>query len=138
VREGRDVVTSKHPSKHPDSYYVSPRRWVNDVSAGIRYFYHRQVKTIRYEDLVLKHGDTINDLLEFLELPFSKELLHFDTYTSVRQHHAWPSEVQPIYPHTIGRWKKQEYAVRIQEFYQYKGSKRLLAQLGYVDIEFKH
>jgi len=33
VRDGRDVVTSRH-RRAPDRYWVSPERWIQDVEAG--------------------------------------------------------------------------------------------------------
>ena len=34
VRDPRDVLTSRHPTR-PDEYWVSPERWVRDVRAGL-------------------------------------------------------------------------------------------------------
>ena len=51
VRDGRDVVTSRHRSA-PERYWVEPERWIADVEAGRAIENHPRVHTLRYEDLV--------------------------------------------------------------------------------------
>ena len=58
VRDGRDVVLSRHPVDTA-RHWISPSRWVEDVSAGLSFEGHPQVLTIRYEDLVKEYDITI-------------------------------------------------------------------------------
>lgn len=51
VRDGRDVVTSKHLSD-PDAYFVQPEEWVRDVAAGRRIEDDPRVITVRYEEFI--------------------------------------------------------------------------------------
>jgi hypothetical protein len=51
VRDGRDVVTSRHPSD-PDEYFVQPEEWVRDVAAGRRIEDDPRVITVRYEEFI--------------------------------------------------------------------------------------
>jgi len=57
VRDGRDVVTSVHPSNNA-AYHVTAGRWIGDVAAGLPYEKHESVLTVRYEDLVLEYERT--------------------------------------------------------------------------------
>lgn len=65
VRDGRNVVTSRHPGR-PDSYYVPPERWVRDVSAAREVEHHPQLKTVRYEDLTSSPLQSLRDIFDFL------------------------------------------------------------------------
>jgi hypothetical protein len=67
VRDGRDVVLSKHPT-YPDEYHVEPERWIRDVREGARFLSDPRVYTLRYEDLILDHDKALRGLCGYLEL----------------------------------------------------------------------
>lgn len=68
VRDGRDVITSRHPNA-PDRPWIGPERWVEDVQAGLRFEDHPAVHTVRYEDLVRDTAAAIGGVCEFLDEP---------------------------------------------------------------------
>lgn len=71
VRDGRDVVTSRHPTD-PSTFWVKPTRWIQDVEAGLDYEKHPQVLTLRYEDLVTDPEDTLKKYALLLEKIFGR------------------------------------------------------------------
>lgn len=127
VRDGRDVVTSKHP-QNPDKYWVSIERWVEDVSAGILPY----VYTIKYEDIICDFKSTIKKLLRFIGEDYTDEIDLWHDYATVRTHSAWSGNVKNLFTESIGRWKSKEYEARIQEFMQNKRAVKLLEELGYI------
>jgi len=84
VRDGRDVILSKHP-KRPAVYWVSPERWIEDVSAGLKFKNHPNVYTVKYEDLVLEYETTIKDICTFLGIEFHPHLLSWHEHAKMRR-----------------------------------------------------
>lgn len=131
VRDGRDVVSSRHPVHSPEAYYVSPERWLHDVRIGLRYFHHPQVKTIRYEDLVRDFRATMQSVLDFLDLSWHDNLLNFHEHSRVREHIAWRGGLQKLSTEALGRWQRAEHHERIDEFLSTPGTRSLLRRLSY-------
>ena len=67
VRDGRDVILSKHPT-NKSTYWVDPDRWINEVKIGLNYENHPKVFTVRYEDLILDYENSMSSICEFLEI----------------------------------------------------------------------
>lgn len=131
VRDGRDVVTSKHKGGG-SGYYVEPERWVKDVSAGLRFRDHESVYSLRYEDLVQNTSTIFATLGEFLD----------EDLSSLERTWVEEADVQSFGPHdrqvarpldggSIGRWKNPEHEDRVDELMQYPEARRLLSELGY-------
>ncbi len=116
VRDGRDVVTSKHPKHNPEQYWVPINRWVADVREGLKYRDHPSVYTLRYEDLILNFQHTMESLCKFLEEPFSRELEDWVRYTAIRKSKHLNEPVQSLYRQSIGRWRREEHDRRVQTF----------------------
>ncbi len=130
IRDGRDIVLSKHP-QNKDSYWVEPQRWVNDVNAGLKYINHKNVLTIKYEDLIENSIATLHLICEFIDIPFHNNLLEYQNKTSVKNNIAWFKEAQPLNNNSIKKWKRPEHAGRLKTFYNEKGAIELLKKLGY-------
>ena len=130
VRDGRDVVLSKHPS-NKQTYWVSINRWVNDVKSGLKYINKSNVHTLKYEDLILKHKETIEQLFLFLELPLTNEVLDFTNHTNVKKNNAWENEVETISTNSIKKWQNIENDSIIEQLYANKQAVELLNTLGY-------
>ena len=130
VRDGRDVVLSRHPKK-PDDFWVSPERWVGDVQAGLLWREHPQVLTVRYEDLVEDLQSTIHRLCEFLSLEHDARLLDYPRHAQVRESDSWFEPARPLSAKSIGRWRLSENAVRVQQLLEEPGAIRLLGEFGY-------
>lgn len=83
VRDGRDVVTSHHGTRHSHRYYLEPGRWINDVTAGRAWDQDPRVITVRYEDLVADPAATMRRICTFLgEEVDEAAALHFHAHAS--------------------------------------------------------
>ena len=131
VRDGRDVVTSNHP-KYNNQYHVSPERWVNDVTVGKELASLPQVHTLRYEDLILEFDQTIEGIMHFLEED-PNLLGNYPADATVTEHNAWQQKARPISASSIGRWKKTEYAERVESLLSVSGATEALNHYGYLD-----
>lgn len=135
VRDGRDVILSKHP-KDPSRYWVDPSRWINDVTQGKNHYEHPKVHTVRYEDLILDFDNQIEKICEFLNLELVDELKNWHDHTGVRKNKAYYGDVKPIFPSSISKWKKPENSERAKELLKYDKAKELLEFFDY-DIDFE-
>lgn len=132
VRDGRDVTTSRHP-KDPSRFWISPERWVKDVSAGLEYQNHPQVHTVRYEDLIMNFDVTIGQIYEFLD---ESSIPSYDTFPESAQVNTLTQvtmghQVRKPHSDSIGRWREAKYSGRIADFMACPGAPELLDQLGY-------
>jgi hypothetical protein len=133
VRDGRDVVTSRHPRHRPDQYWVSVRRWVGDVRAGMAYAHSPLVHTVRYEDLIGDFEGRLRELMEFLEEPVAPEVLDWFHHTSVKRSRHWTDSVQRLHTRAVGRWDQPEHRERLEEFMADGEALALSRRLGYLD-----
>jgi len=131
VRDGRDVITSKHPS-NPDAYWIPIDRWVADVSAGLMAEEYPQVRRVRYEDLVGHPRRTLDSILEFLGEEFEENMLSWQRTGTVQFHYALGGKPEPLHHRSVGRWKDPEHARRIDQFMSTEDAKTLLARLNYL------
>ncbi len=130
VRDGRDVILSKHPTS-PSEYWVSPERWVKDVKAGFKEEDNPNVYTVRYEDLILNFEEEIKKICSFLEVPVCHEILNWHEYTTVRKNRAYFGKVKNIFKTSIGKWKKPEHKARVEQLLEFDEAKMLLSKYGY-------
>ncbi len=130
VRDGRDVVLSRHPNK-PDDFWVEPDRWVNDVQAGLKWREHPQVLTVRYEDLVEDMQSNVHRLCKFLSLEHDARLLDYPQNAQIRESDSWFEPARPLSTESIGRWRLSENATRVQQLIDEPGAIQLLEEFGY-------
>jgi hypothetical protein len=138
IRDGRDVLLSRHPTK-PNDYWVPPSRWVNDVRAGLEYVNHPQVLTIKYENLIFFYNSTVAEICKFLDEDFVVELKDWQKNTNIKnsklQEKAWGVnriDNQKIHSKNIGKWKKFENKDRLHEIINNKEVFDLLKELSYL------
>lgn len=130
VRDGRDVVTSHHPN-HAEEYWVSPERWVADVSAGLEY--RDNSFLVKYEDLVSQPEESIKAVCDYLGESFESEMLKPERHSKIKTSPAWESkQLLAVSEKAIGRWKTTGHAKRIEEFFAYPGAKYFMEELGYL------
>jgi hypothetical protein len=130
VRDGRDVTLSRHPL-NPEKYWISPARWVHDVSAGLRYLNHPCVMTLRYEDLIEDLPGLGAKILDFIgEEPCNLAEL-FPGRAKLTSSVAWFDGVQSAHGKSIGKWKKPGNTERVAEFMDTPGAAELLKKFGY-------
>ena len=129
VRDGRDVVTSHHPNDG-SRYYVSPERWVADVSRGLSFAEHSLL--VRYEDMVHEPESVIRNVCEFIGEDFDMRMLSHERYSTVQENKAWENRrVVPLNRESVGRWRDSENAARVEEFLNFPGAAKLMQQLKY-------
>jgi hypothetical protein len=131
VRDGRDVILSKHP-RGEERYWVEPERWISDVTEGLHYLEHPSVLTIRYEDLVEQYEKTIGSVCSFLEIPLSEEILNWHKFATVRQNNALFSEIAKINSSSIGKWHKTENTERVSRLTEKHEAVALLKKFNYL------
>jgi hypothetical protein len=131
VRDGRDVILSRHPLDK-NNYWVTPERWIHDVSTGLQYSRHPNLYLLRYEDLVSNFKASIEEICKFLEIPLSNEILQWHKYACVRQSRALFNEIEEINTKSIGKWKEEINKPRVQELLDQPKAVLLLKELSYL------
>jgi hypothetical protein len=131
VRDGRAVVCSHHPND-ASRYYVSPERWVADVSAGLEF--GDEALLVHYEDLVSEPKKMLKTVCEFIDEEFDERMLSYEKYSSVKQNKAWEGKrAEALHSERIDSWRAAEHEARVQEFMAYPGAAELNQRLGYVN-----
>jgi hypothetical protein len=130
LRDGRDVMTSIHP-EDPKAYWVQPERWVRDVRAGLAFLASPQLLTIKYEDLVQQHEQTMRRVCDFLTIEYSDTLKSWYEHSDVRANRAWFHPLRQLHSSSIGKWKKEEYRSRVAEIMRDPEVVTLLSELDY-------
>ena len=131
VRDGRDVVCSRHPDA-PQRFWVSPARWIADVRAGVTMDAHPQVFAVRYEDLVTRFTETITSLSQFLNLDLAPEVMAYPEHAQVNTSNAWYGKARPLDPSRISRWKADSLQGRANELVATPAATALLKYFHYL------
>lgn len=131
IRDGRDVILSRHPL-NTSEYWVSPERWVSDVSIGLEFRDHPNVYTIRYEDLINQYDETIGGICNFLNIPLTEKILNWHQYSSVRRTPALYSDISKLSNRSIGKWKRPENSQRVKQLTSIPSAMELLEKYGYL------
>lgn len=134
VRDGRDVITSKHPTKNKNEYWIDTDRWVKDVQEGLKYKNDKNVLTIKYEDLVSSRSDVIMSILNFIDEEYTDEIDNYTNYTNVKKNSAWNKEVQKIYNTSVKKWEEPEHRYVIEDFYNNEKAMNLMLSLRYIEF----
>lgn len=131
VRDGRDVVTSRHRVDR-DGYWIEPERWVSDVAAGLRHRDLACVHTLRYEDLVGSTRQTLRRLGDFLGEDLAGLAGRWHRDARVREFGPFDRPVaRPLDESGVGRWRRPEHAGRVEQLMATPGAAELLEELGY-------
>ena len=132
IRDGRDVILSKHPTD-PSKYWVNPDRWINDVSQGLEWKDDPRVLTITYEELLSNFEQTISSICDHIGIETSAEILDWHKHARVTENRAFFSKVQPLTTASIGKWKQPKNAERVAELTSKPEAVALLKRLGYLE-----
>lgn len=131
VRDGRAVVCSHHPND-PSRYYISPERWVADVSAGLEF--GNGALLVHYEELVSEPKKTLKALCEFIGEELDERMLSYEKYSSVKENKAWEGkQAEALHGARIDSWRAVAHEARVSEFMKYPGAAELNQRLGYVN-----
>jgi protein-tyrosine sulfotransferase len=150
IRDGRDVVCSlrTHPRyKNVGGQRVPTNRrrpirqcidrWVNEVSAGLRFRGDPRYFEVRYEELVANPRETLIGLFEFLGEPFDARMLeHHGEQGASRDPQFFPQNAEatePVYAHAVDRWQRDLSPEELQLVEREAGP--LLRQLGYLTAD---
>lgn len=131
VRDGRDVITSKHPTK-PDTYYTDTETWLHNTNLGLSKKELPNVYTVRYEDIIDDFKDTITKVLHFLGLEWDVTIEQFHANSTVKKNVAFEGgKVAGLYNKSKEKWLKPEHKAVIEAFYKNEKATALLKELGY-------
>ncbi len=134
VRDGRDVITSRHP-KDLTRFHVSPDRWIQEVAISRRLSQNKHVLTVRYEDLILNFSATTKQISEFLEEEYCPDVARWHKDTTVQWQGSWAGgTVRPIFDTSIGRWKEEQGCVPLQQLMSNEDAVSHLRYFRYLDI----
>ena len=125
IRDGRDVITSHHPSD-ASRYWVSTERWVSDVTKGLQFDAH----IVKYEDLIQDPKKELKKILDLATLKFQENVLNPHLF-GLENSDAWFEKAQPLNSKSIARWKDNAHIDIIKSFYKNEQALRLLGKLGY-------
>lgn len=122
VRDGRDVATSWIRSRFgPKNIYSAARQWVaylNEVEAFKRLVSPELMYEVHYEDLVKEPEKNLIEICDFLQEPFSANMLAFHkkriTYQTDETNKA--NLKKPIMENNTGKWKKQMSKTDLRTF----------------------
>jgi len=136
VRDGRDVVMSRHPLD-PTKPWVSPERWVGDVRAGLRVDADPRVLRVKYEDLVGSYLPTMRRICEHIDEAYVSDFESFPESAQIQTHLAWEGKAKAMTSSSVGKWKRATGdALRLVEaLMNTPGAHELLGELGYLDNE---
>jgi hypothetical protein len=132
VRDGRDVITSRHRGR-PNRLYVSVDRWATNVKAGLPFDFHPQVLVVKYEDLIMRFEQSVARIMLFLDEQLESRVLDWHANTTVRTHPAWKGHVASLHTNSIGRWREACYKDVVSWMMGDPEAVYLLKHYGYLD-----
>lgn len=121
VRDGRGVAASLIPLDWgPNEIDKAAQYWTQNLTFGLAaefYFSHKEIKRVRYEDLVLRSEETLKDVCNFIELDYQSKMLKgtgfwVPTYT-IDQHRLIGKKVDPT---RALAWKRELSSRQIEIF----------------------
>jgi len=133
VRDGRDIVTSKHPYHDSDNYWVRSERWIHYVSDELSFCDHPNVHIVKYEDIVTNYAETIGSILSFLEEDYTEEMEDWYKNSSLRNSIHLKEGIQQLHTKSIGRWKNPEHREVVENLLNNAEAVALLKQLNYME-----
>lgn len=132
VRDGRDVILSKHPHDSDKYYHVEPEEWVHDVEEGMKYRDRENFLCIQYESLIDDFQNTMARVCDHLGIAMTDEIANFYEHATVRRNPAYFTGLEKMHNKSIGKWKNPENRDRVEELLNYPGAIDLLKEFGYL------
>ena len=132
VRDGRDVILSRHPHDDDRYYHVEPGEWVRDVQEGIRHMDRENFLTIRYESLIGDFHNTMSRICDHLGIEMTEEISNFYEHATVRKNPAYFSGLERMHSKSVGKWKDPENKDRVDELLKHPGAIDLLKKFDYL------
>ncbi len=135
IRDGRDVITSKHPAYlDRRKYWVSVERWMGDVKFALELTKKNPeiIYAVKYEDIICNFKEEIEKICGFIDEHFIEEMDDWNLNTRIKKSIHWGGKVQKLHTKSYNRWKNPEHKVRIQELMNNPEAVKLLEELNYV------
>jgi len=132
VRDGRDVILSRHPHTTHRYYHVEPQEWVADVKEGLKYRDRENFLTIQYESLIEDFQSTMARVCDHLGIVMSDEIANFYDHATVRKNPAYFTGLEKMHNKSVGKWKDPKNRDRVEELINYPGAIELLKEFGYL------
>jgi hypothetical protein len=132
VRDGRDVILSRHPYDDDRYYHVEPDEWVRDVKEGMTYMDRENFLTIRYESLIENFSNTMSMVCDHLGIEMTEEISNFYEHATVRRNPAYFSGLEKMHSNSIGKWKNPENKERVNEILKHPEAIELLKEFKYL------
>ena len=132
-RDGRDVVTSKHPQHSPHEYWVSPERWIGYIETALDYSNCENLLSVKYEDIIDNYQKEIKRILDFLDEQYTQEMSAWFENAQIKNSKHIRDGVQKLHSNSIGRWKKQEHREWVKEFMDNQKAVELMRKLNYIE-----
>ena len=132
VRDGRDVILSRHPHDSDKYYHVEPHEWIRDVQEGMKYMDRENFLTIQYESLIGDFQNTMKRVCDHLGLEMTEEITNFYEHATVRRNPAYFSGLQKMHSKSVGKWKDPENRDRVNELLKHPEAIELLKEFKYL------
>ncbi len=133
MRDGRDVITSRHPKHKSHQYWVSPKRWIRYAKISSKNLEDDNFHLIRYEDIIHSYEETLEQLLAFLDEPYTQEIAQWHKNSQIRHSKHLKGEIKQLHSSSIGRWKKPEHSAIVKDLLALPDAKTLLKTFNYLD-----
>ena len=116
IRDGRDVLVSRHPD-NPSRYWVEPPRWINAVTETLDHAENTNLYIQKYEDLVEHPREYLKNIAEFLSVKVKNNILpdniHLHPEINKYLDSVTIKGAKPVFSHSIGNWEKDINRERI-------------------------
>ena len=132
VRDGRDVILSRHPHTTHRYYHVEPGEWVADIEEGLKFMDRENFLTIQYESLIEDFQNTMTMVCNHLGIAMTKEISNFYDHATVRKSPAYFTGLEKMHSNSIGKWKNPENRERTDELLACPGAIHLLKKFNYL------
>lgn len=133
IRDGRDVTSSVLGQKWgADNVAAAAESWKRCIDEGRAHRGKQYYIEVQYEALINDFERSLRRIFEFLDEPFTGELLnYFAAEHDLADDSSSHQVVKPPYTSSIGRWKNDLSADDLKVFYGIAGD--TLDELGYTD-----
>lgn len=139
ARDPRDSYLSSIESGYAYLFWPHGKR-EEDVDVGLlerwkriyqHYFGHRDIwRLIKYEMLVTEPERTLRDVFDYLELPFEKEVLHFEKFNLLKGGDYKIRRSSTVHDQSVGRYRRELSLAQLRVFEAHLGAE--MKALGYL------
>lgn len=121
IRDGRDVMVSKHPPD-TETYHVSPKRWIETIN-DLMNNHDKNIYVIKYEDMVARPKVTMDYISNIIGNKYSQEYNGFyldipdsPMITGGHMKSGFGFKgTRPIQEDSIGNWKLPSHTQRMRD-----------------------